>query len=91
MKLNVKAMAIAFGLMWGVLCMFGVGIINLIWAGYGQELLKLASSIYPGYHATRSFGQVIVGTIYGCVDGAIGGAIFAWLYNCFVGKAAAGQ
>ena len=37
--------------------------------------------LYPGYDATASFGQVIVGTLYGLVDGAVGGAIVAWLYN----------
>lgn len=89
MRLNVKAMAIAFGLTWGVLAIFLVGLANLIWSGYGEEFLRLAASIYPGYHATRSFGQVIVGTLYGFVDGAVGGAIFAWLYNWFLGKAAA--
>ncbi len=44
----------------------------------------MADSVYPGYTAEANFGQVILGTRYGLVDGAIGGAIFAWLYNCFV-------
>jgi len=39
------------------------------------------SSVYPGYHATRSIAEVIVGTLYGVVDGLVGGAVFAWLYN----------
>jgi hypothetical protein len=26
-------------------------------------------------------GSVVTGTIYALVDGAIGGAIFGWLYN----------
>jgi hypothetical protein len=43
--------------------------------------LQLAASIYPGYRGGASFGQVIIGTLYGLVDGAIGGAIFAWLHN----------
>jgi hypothetical protein len=43
--------------------------------------LQLAASIYPGYKASAGFGQVIIGTLYGLVDGAIGGAIFAWLHN----------
>jgi len=41
------------------------------------------SSVYPGYHATRSIVEVIVGTLYGVVDGLVGGAGFAWLYNRF--------
>jgi len=27
-----------------------------------------------------------MGSLYALVDGAIGGAIFAWLYNRFLGK-----
>jgi hypothetical protein len=41
------------------------------------------SSVYPGYHAARSVAEVVVGTLYGVVDGLVGGAIFAWLYNQF--------
>jgi len=41
----------------------------------------MISSVYPGYHADPSIGSVIVGTLYGLVDGAVGGALFAWIYN----------
>ncbi len=41
------------------------------------------SSIYPGYRAMASFGNVIVGTLYALLDAAIAGAVFAWLYNMF--------
>ena len=50
-------------------------------AGYGQGLLDVMASVYPGYAATPSFGQVIIGTLYGMLDGAVVGAVFAWLYN----------
>ena len=33
MKLNVKAVAIALGLVWGVLAMFVTGLANLVWPG----------------------------------------------------------
>ena len=85
MRLNVKAMAISLGLIWGVLAMFLVGAANLIWPSYGQAFLDLMASVYPGYKATPSFGQVILGTLYGWADGAIAGALFAWLYNRFLG------
>jgi hypothetical protein len=85
MKLSVKSTALAAGLMCGILAMFLTGIANLIWPGYGQEFLRMMASIYPGYHATRNFGQIIVGTLYGLVDGGVGGAIFAWLYNWVAG------
>ena len=81
MKLNVTAMAISVGLIWGVLAMFLVGLANLIWPSYGQTFLDLMAAIYPGYKATASFGQVIVGMLYGMLDGAIAGALFACLYN----------
>lgn len=84
MKLNVKAMAFAFALLWGILAMFLVGLANLIWPEYGRAFLELTASLYPGYKATASFGQVVIGTLYGLLDGAIAGAVFAWLYNLLV-------
>ena len=84
MKLDIKAMAISVGLIWGILAMFLVGLANLLWPGYGQAFLDVTASIYPGYTATASFGQIILGTLYGLVDGAIAGAVFAWIYNRFV-------
>lgn len=81
MKLSVKGIAFAAALVWGILAMFLTGVANLIWPSYGQEFLRLMASVYPGYHATPGFLQVVVGSLYGLVDGAIGGAIFAWLYN----------
>jgi len=84
MKLDVKGMAITLGLVWGVAVLV-VGIANLIWPNYGQGFLELVASIYPGYTAGASVGQLIVGTLYGLVDGAVGGAVIAWLYNLFAG------
>ena len=83
MKFSVKGMALTLGLVWGGLAMFLTGLANLIWSGYGQSFLEVMASVYPGYHATASFGQVIVGTLYGIVDGAVAGAVFAWVYNRF--------
>ncbi|MGA8149347.1 MAG: hypothetical protein WB952_00090 [Terriglobales bacterium] len=82
MKLSVKGLALAFAILWGW-AMLGMGLANLIWSGYGQQFLQTMASVYPGYHATRSIAEVIVGTLYGAVDGFIAGAVFAWLYNQF--------
>ncbi len=79
MKLSVRALAITAGVLWGA-CIFLVGLGNLIWPGYGQALLELAGSLYPGY-TIGGFGSVIVATLYAVLDGAISGAVFAWLYN----------
>jgi len=84
MRLSVKALALATGIIWagGILC---VGLVNLATPSYGASFLQAVSSIYPGYHNTRHFLDVLVGTGYGLVDGGIGGLIFAWLYNRFAG------
>jgi hypothetical protein len=80
MRLNVTAVAASSAILWA-LAMFVTGLANMIWPPYGQAFLQVMDSIYPGYQATASFGQVIVGSLYGLVDAAVGGAVFAWLYN----------
>lgn len=84
MRLCKKSTALAFGLFWGG-AMLIFGIANQIWPGYGAAFLHLFASVYPGY-TPGGFGSVIVGTLYGLVDGFIGGLIFAWLYNMFAAK-----
>jgi hypothetical protein len=86
MRLSVKALALSFGVICAAL-IFLVGICHLIWPSYGTALLQLAASVYPGY-SVGGFGSVIVGTLYAFVDGLIGGAIFAWLYNSFLAATA---
>ncbi len=85
MHLSVKGLAIAFALTWGG-GIFFVGVVNLASPSYGVDFLRLVSSIYPGFHASRSFIDVVVGMLYGMVDGAVGGVVFGWLYNVFAGQ-----
>ncbi len=40
--------------------MFLTGVANLISSGYVQSFLELMASVYPGYQATASFGQVLI-------------------------------
>ncbi len=82
MRLDVKAMGITAGLLWGGMVLT-IGLAHLIWPQYGVAFLELMSSIYPGYDVS-GFGSVVVGTLYGLVDGWIGGVILAWLYNKLV-------
>jgi hypothetical protein len=85
MKLSIGAVTITVAILWGgavLLC----GIANLIWPSYGLAFLQLAASIYPGYHATRSLGGLVVGTGYAILDGAVAGLLFGWLYNYFAGE-----
>ena len=85
MRLNLKALVLTAGILWA-LAIFITGVANLIWSGYGVAFLQAMASVYPGYHASRSIGDVVVGTLYALVDGAICGLVFGWLYNLFVGK-----
>ncbi|HSS46937.1 MAG TPA: hypothetical protein VLL03_05945 [Burkholderiales bacterium] len=91
MRINITAFSLAAGLFWGG-AIIVTGVANLIWPSYGQAFLELAASIYPGYHAGANIGQVIIGALYGLVDGAVGGFVFGWLYNsishCLPGKTA---
>lgn len=48
-----------------------VGLINLAVPAYGTNFMQVTSSTYPRFHASRTFGDVLVGTIDGVVDGAI--------------------
>ena len=80
MKLSTRGLALASGIMWGGLFLI-VGIINLSSASYGAHILDFAASIYPGYGGPAGFGSVLIVALYGVVDGIVGGAIFAWVYN----------
>lgn len=83
MRLHTTALSLTAGLIWGM-AIFFVAAVSLIWPNYGHAFLELTASIYPGYHPSSSIGSVIIGTLYGFVDGAIGGAVFAWVYNFLV-------
>jgi len=79
-RFHVTAFSLTAGFFWGGAILV-VGAANLIWPNYGHAFLELAASIYPGYHPSSGIGSVITATLYGLVDGAIGGALFAWVYN----------
>jgi hypothetical protein len=87
MKLNVSAAALTFGLVWAVAVLL-VAIGNAIWPSYGGAFLDVVGSIYPGYHPGTGGGSIVSGTLYAFVDGLIGGAVLAWLYNRFAGRSA---
>ncbi|MDH3456424.1 MAG: hypothetical protein OER90_06240 [Gemmatimonadota bacterium] len=85
MTLNVKALAFAGAVsVGGVFLLAGLG--NLLWASYGTALLDVGASIYPGYNGPDGFASVVVVTLYAALDGAIGGALLAWLYNLMAKK-----
>jgi hypothetical protein len=83
MRLNIKAVAITLGIVWGGAMLF---VLTANWltgggGGYGESFITVMASVYPGLTAGGGVSSIIVGTIYGALDGAIGGAIVAWIYN----------
>ena len=86
MKLSVRSLALASGILWGGMFLI-VGLLNLIGGSYGAQVLDFGASIYPGYGGPSGAGSVVVVTLYALVDGAVGGALLAWLYNRFLTNA----
>lgn len=83
MKLSVKALVFTMAIIWGG-AMFLISVSNHLSPGYGIEFLNMVSSIYPGYQPEQGINSIVTGTLYAAIDGAIGGAIIAWVYNWFV-------
>jgi hypothetical protein len=82
MKIRPLALGVALGLVWGVSLL----VTTLVSArtGYAREFLAvMAGSIYPGY-AISPAGSLL-GLLYGFVDGLVGGAVLAWIYNRLAG------
>jgi hypothetical protein len=77
MKLDVKAFALSCAITWGL------GLLLLTWwimAFDGPSVQPTwLGRVYRGYMLTP-VGSII-GGIWAFVDGLIGGAVFAWLYN----------
>jgi hypothetical protein len=77
MKLNIRAFALTAGLV----C--GIGLFLLTWwiiafdGATGEP--TLIGRLYRGYSISPAGS--FIGLIWAFVDGLIGGAIFAWLYN----------
>ena len=85
MKLNVKALALTLGILWGCSVFLITWWIILFEGSTGE--ITLIGKIYRGY-CISPVGS-IVGFAWGFVDGLIGGAIFGWVYNWFAGRFAA--
>ena len=81
MRLNVRASALTCA----ILC--GVGLFLLTWwiimFDGSSETSTFVGKVYRGYSVTP-VGSV-VGLAWGIVDGLVGGAVIAWLYNALSG------
>jgi hypothetical protein len=78
-KLDVKALALGLGTAWAS-CMLFVGVASVF--GWGSELVRVMSSVYLGFAPTVP--GAVIGALWGFLDGAIGGAIIALVYNALV-------
>ena len=80
MKFNIAAAAIAGGV--GFAFALGIsGILNMAFDGYGKAFLEVIASIYPGYKASGTAGDLVIGCFYAATDGIIAGGGIALLYN----------
>ncbi len=77
-QIHVKAISLSAGIVWGLGLLLCGWVASTGWCDYFVEVM---SSVYIGYAPT--FGGGIIGGIWGFVDGAVGGFIFAHLYNYF--------
>jgi len=77
LKLNVKAFAFTCGIIWGFGLLLLTWWIILFEGATGEP--TIIGLVYRGY--TISVAGSIIGFLWALVDGLIGGAIFAWLYN----------
>ena len=77
MKLNVKALGLAGGILWSVY-MFLLTWLGIL--GYGsQDAASIVKAYYLGYSVTP-IGSII-GAVYGFFDGGIFCVLIALLYN----------
>ena len=82
MKLNIKAFALAFGILWGFGLFLGTWWI-IAFEGVSGDVTFIGR-FYRGY-SVSPLGSII-GMVWAFFDGLIGGAIFGWLYNLLVSK-----
>lgn len=80
MKLDIMAFGLTVAMVWaaGVLA---VALIHLFVPSYGGAFLDVVASLYPGYKPGGGVASVVAAALYAIVDGGLGGALFAWLYN----------
>lgn len=57
-----------------------VGLIHMAASSYGGDFLRMMSSIYPGADTAPTLARVLLGTVYGFIDGAVAGCLFGLLY-----------
>ena len=84
MKLNIKAFALACGILWGLGLFFLTWWLIALDGATGE--ITLIGRLYRGYNISP-IGSLF-GLVWGFFDALIGGAIFAWLYNLILDRTA---
>jgi hypothetical protein len=84
MRVSLKGITLSSAILWGGAMLF-VGLIHMAAPSYGGDFLRIMSSVYPGADTAPTLGRVLLGTLYGFVDGGIAGCLFGWLYSAFAG------
>jgi len=79
MKISVKAFSLACGVL-GAVSIFCIGVLAQF--GIGAPLVDLIASFYKGFDVTMA--GILLGLVYGFIDGLIAGALLAYTYNKFV-------
>ena len=82
-RVCIGVLGLSLGLTWG-LGLFFIGIGAWLWAPWGNSFIATMASVYVGYDASLSGS--IFGFLWGLLDGFIGGAILAGLYNFFASR-----
>lgn len=80
MKLSPAALAVTAAVLWGGAIVV-IGGTSLAVPGYGDAVLSLVASIYPGYDNDGTAADLVLGAAYAFFDGLVGGFLFALLYN----------
>lgn len=81
MKLSVKALALSMGILWSACLFLWTLLLALTDVQWGVEMLQLLVGMYPWYDITVP--GAFVGLVAGFIDGAVSGALLAWVYNKF--------
>jgi hypothetical protein len=79
MELNVKALAVATGIVFGIFSLI-VGEAAVL-TGVGLDYISITGPLHPGYSPTP-LGAVIL-AFWMFVYGLIGGGLLAYIYNYF--------
>jgi hypothetical protein len=80
MKLKIGPLGFACGVVLGASLLL-VALVSQCCEGFGSGFLTAFASIYPWFDGTGAIGDSLIGALFGFVDGWIGGALIAWLYN----------